>query len=682
MIRLALALVLLLFGALTVFAQKVGGPTEWSRAERPGPNLLENAGFEAKAAGAAAARWALGVAPGLWVVDAAARSGEASLKLSGVDGQSRVPTAEQTVNLTPGFYTLEGWAKMAGLGATRERTGVRLCLDGRPRLHWWKCTDLARGTGDWRLLRLPLIAVGNPGPYRVTVGAYGLPDGEVWFDDVSLVQVRRPVLDAYLLYPNFRGMLFDDRPQTVRLSMVVADDAEARQTGAHVRVSLLDEGGAARVTRQYEGQPGRLVAELDAAGLPHGSYRLRAELIGQGGEALERATEYRVMKAAAKTRARFAAWYDERNVTYLGGKPAFVIGLYNTSGYTLSRQDYARGRDGWGNARIAEAPVNMLINYWLGAAPIPALQAYMDDLHDRGIYYLQTVNFYHADDPQYRTIQYPAAKDGDDALNRWVAKTLSAHRGLVGFYTADERPAEVIPQVFRQHRALSEAAPGTLNYAVLGNGWEEQAPLWRDALDVMGLDPYPITKPRGQNNLAEVGEFTRIGQEAVQRSRPLWIVIQYFPLTSAGGWPTQDELRVMSWMAIIEGAQGLFYWSFGTKGLAWVKDPREREQRWHDLLRVTKEIKVLEPVLLAEDAAVLAGGAGGTIRALGKRGPDGVRYLFAYNTKNGPASATWTLAEPARAVEDLDGAAPPALSDGTRLAVEFGPYAVKRLRLR
>ena len=34
---------------------------------------------------------------------------------------------------------------------------------------------------------------------------------------------------------------------------------------------------------------------------------------------------------------------------------------------------------------------------------------YMDELHDRGIHYLQTVNFYHRDDPQYREIDYPAA---------------------------------------------------------------------------------------------------------------------------------------------------------------------------------------------------------------------------------------------------------------------------------
>ena len=151
----------------------------------------------------------------------------------------------------------------------------------------------------------------------------------------------------------------------------------------------------------------------------------------------------------------------------------------------------------------------------------------------------------------------------------------------------------------------------------------------------MGLDPYPIVKPTGQNDLAMVGEWTRLGQDAVKGSRPLWMVLQYFPLTAAGGWPTEAELRAMSWMAIIEGARGLLYWSFGEKGLAWIKDPREREQKWAELVRVTKEIKALEPVLLAPDAAVVSReSSGGAVRALGKAMPDGARYLFAYNTRN------------------------------------------------
>jgi hypothetical protein len=92
----------------------------------------------------------------------------------------------------------------------------------------------------------------------------------------------------------------------------------------------------------------------------------------------------------------------------------------------------------------------------------------------------------------------------------------------------DERPADMVPIVFRQQRALAAAAPGTVTYGVLGDGWESQAPLWRDALDVMGLDPYPIVKPRART----IWRWSASGRAWAGRgegSRPLWMVIQYFP---------------------------------------------------------------------------------------------------------------------------------------------------------
>jgi hypothetical protein len=161
------------------------------------------------------------------------------------------------------------------------------------------------------------------------------------------------------------------------------------------------------------------------------------------------------------------------------------------------------------------------------------------------------------------------------------------------------------------------------------------------------------------------------------------MVIQYFPLTREGGWPAYEDLRAMSWMAIVEGARGLFYWSFGARGLGWVKDARQREQRWSELVRVTREIKALEPILLAPDAPLLTGeSSAGAVRTLGKRGPDGVRYLFAYNSKPTATRVTWTLADPATEAVPLDGEGTPLTLDGGRLVASFAPYEVKRYRIR
>jgi hypothetical protein len=671
-----LALALLAAVATTAPAApdlEVGGLTALAPTS-PGPELVDNGGFEG---GGDAPGWQLRDAGTFAIDGGAGRQGQAALRMAGADRAEAFATVSQTVTLEPGYYTLEGWVKTTRLAEEAKRAGVRLCLDGRPRLNWWHCTASTRGTADWKPLAQPAIPVRDPGTYRVTVGAYARPDGAAWFDDVSLRAVRRPPLEVFLLYPNFRGLLFDDRSPAIRVSV----QAHGAPAGARVRLTLVDEaGGAVRERREVTAPAAARVETLDASRLGHGTYLVRAELLDASGAERFRHPEYRVVKAPASARQRLPVWYDERNVTHFDGRPRFVLGLYTTSGYANSPAAYAKP-GGWGTERMAEAPLDLVINYWLGATPIPALNAYMDDLAGRGIRYLHTVNFYHEDDPRYRSVPHAAARDGDAVLNRWIARTLAGHRGFAGFYTADERKADMIPKVFRQHRELRRGAPGAVDYAVLGDGWQEQAPLWRDALDVLGLDPYPLVKAEG-NHLAMVGEWTRLGQEAVMGSRPLWMVIQFFPLTRAGGWPTYEQLRDMSWMAIVEGAHGLFYWSFGARGLAWVKDPREREQHWRNLVRVTREIRTLEPVLLAPDAPLLEReSSGGAVRALGKATADGGRYLFAYNTTAKPVTVTWTLAHPARQLAPL-GEGDPTAVDGTTVSQSFAPYEVKRFRVR
>ena len=669
LLTLAVASPLAVRGADTR-AIAAGGLTALPGADGTGPNLVKNPNFEAPAGGDLTAWNARAAGP--WTIDRAGRGGRSALRLTAADAQQMVPQLEQTVSLEPGVYTVSGWVRAENLGTKDTRSGVRVCLDARPRFNWWHCTPVARGTADWSQLSQGGIAVSDPGPYKIAVGAYGAPDGSAWFDEISLTARRKPALDVYLLYPNFRGMLFEGRPQVVRVAVGAAQ-------GARVRLALVEEPGGAVARERVVTGPGTV--ELDAAGLRGNAWLLRAELLDAAGAATARYPDHRIVRVSAKARDELRVWFDERNVLYMDGKPAFVLGLYTTGGYSTSRATYAHGDNGWGITKMSEAPINMLINYHLGRAPIPALSTYMDELSSRGIRYMQTVNFYYRDDPQYKEIDYPAAREGEEALNRWVAKTLSAHPGLAGFYTADERPADIVPRVFAQHRALAAAAPGTVTYAVLGDGLERQAPLWRDAVDVMGLDPYPIVQPTGRNDLAMVGEWTRIGQDAVKGARPVWMVIQYFPLTTAGGWPTGAEIKAMSWMSIIEGARGLLYWSWGEKGLAWVKDPRERERKWADLVKITKEIHALEPVLLAPDTTVVTGSPA-AVRVLGKRGADGARYVFAYNTGAAPVTATWTLAASATAIMDLDAQAAGPKIEGNGFAASFGPYEVKRYLIR
>ena len=85
-----------------------------------------------------------------------------------------------------------------------------------------------------------------------------------------------------------------------------------------------------------------------------------------------------------------------------------------------------------------------------------------------------------------------------------------------------------------------------------------------------------------------VGDLTRKVIGAVHGARPVWTVIQFFWLNWTSHFPTEQELHDMSWMAITEGARGVFYWSYGLRGLDWGKrDPVLRQQRYDELVNVT-----------------------------------------------------------------------------------------------
>src|SRR5207244_4518939 len=241
----------------------------------------------------------------VWAVERAGRDGKPALRMANAARVKYVPGAEQTVTLEPGLYTIEGWVKTRDLGTNDPRSGVRLCLDERPTGNWWQCTDVVRGTTEWTQARLANIPVKEKGTYKFNFGAYGAPEGVAWFNGLALRGTKKRALDVYLLYPNFRGMLFDDRAQTVRVAVTAAGGPVGR-----VRLSLVDEaGGAVKVTREITAAS-PATAELDAAGLPLGRYRLRAELLDAGGGVAARYPDYRIVKLPGKARDKLHAWYD------------------------------------------------------------------------------------------------------------------------------------------------------------------------------------------------------------------------------------------------------------------------------------------------------------------------------------------------------------------------------------
>jgi Bacterial Ig domain len=591
-----------------------------------GPNLVQNPGFETLGP----AGWTTGSG---WTQDQLTKhSGTFSYRRD-----TGASSSSQTVQLKAGTYTVSGWVKTQSLGSSN--VGVRLTLDQRPGgVNAWTPSDIITGTNDWMQITLGPIVIAADQPVAILLENYNNPSGTAWFDDIVIQQIQPSPVDVFMLYPNFRGMLFDDQPQTVQFDVNVTPPGG--DFGRYsVKAWIKDEASGQVIAQQSTPAAAHVVATVDGTTMQAGrSYLATVSLIDlSSNTSAFDYPAYRVSKVAAATRSTMNVSADAKNRILLKGVPRFVLGVYD------SGLGYGTDPNWWettlwsagGDRRMGGMNINMYLNYWYGQAPTDAMGALMTNLQSHGVTYLQTGNCFD---------KYPA--DNGFLINSSdsYVQQLAAMPGLSGFYTADECLAGLQPGVFTQYQRLRQLAPATVTFsALLGN---PDLTLWRDSVDILSTDPYPLfgAEPAGGYTLSQVADWTTRARNAVKDARPYMTVQQFFQFTSLGRFPTQAEMRNMAYMAIVEGAHGLFWWSLGDNALTVVCSGwcDQKTTYMNNLKATVNELAALEPALVADDAtSALTTNSNTAIKTKVKL-VGGKGYVFAYNSTNTSQNATFT----------------------------------------
>jgi hypothetical protein len=601
-----------------------------------------------------------------------APNGKPSLRTENPD--SCAPSAEAAVNefvAPPGVYSIGGEIKTSVL-SDQKKVVVGAQMD----LFTGCETRLVNDAGDWHRFegKHCVVEPGMRAPFQLAVNRNAT--GAAWFANMYVREEIAPLVRIFMLYPNYRGYLFADQSQEVRAAVTLNPGGDIRREDLVFEFEAVRVDSGAKTDHTYKSPADDFTASLDFGPLPAGVYQVRGRLLGIDGKILFEPPPYRIVKVSSSAGALMKAWIDERNLAHFGdGKPHFVIGIYDTSAYSNRGQAYAPALD-----EISEAPINMMVNYLVTDAPISAINAYTYALQEHGIFLLPTVNDFYEDNKQYPHGLATAlgASTQDDLIARY-ANALAGNRAIAGYYVQDEPTADKVPRSFHQYQVIKANDPAGFNLAVLDRPHE--FPLWKDTVDVLGVDPYPVWLPEN-NEIAEVGDWTREAVEAVHASRPVWTIIQFFQADAMSSWPTEQELHDMSWMAITEGASGVFYWSHGMRGLGWVRNQAERTALWGSLVRVTKEIKDLEPVLLQPDTQVLSAKPSEDIVTREKTGADGVRYVIAYNQSIAASPARFVLQSPARSVTVRRGMIKIEIKGGDTFEDTFAGYEAKVYEIR
>ncbi len=203
---------------------------------------------------------------------------------------------------------------------------------------------------------------------------------------------------------------------------------------------------------------------------------------------------------------------------------------------------------------------------------------------------------------------FPPAADPTDSGARRAARATRAidrHSALWAWYLADEPELHRVPPVEleRSRAALRRASAHKPVVLAFYNGY-----LARDyahLADAFLINRYPI--PRLP--LADFAKHVQLARLSAGPDRPLYPVLQAFdwavlepapaaPLSAPSRPPTRAELRAMTWLALVHGAQGVFFYSYRS-------DPwhlPDHPETWADVQDVVREIRLFEPLFAARRA--------------------------------------------------------------------------------
>ncbi len=568
---------------------------------------IENASFEQ-----GLARWSNWFeSPGCLVQPSGsvARSGGSSLHLSNLkaEGKGRMMVFQTVRDIEPDtMYHLSAWAKSDASPRGSVRVGLKLEFynaEGKNVSGVNGYSSLVKGA-DWERI----TAVGRAGRDVATVRIYArlYTEGSVYFDDLQLTTPEL-VVDEPTRLTHVAG-------QPVDVRMVIW--ANSGSAPADVSIEATHEGKTTSYQPAVEplGE-NRYALTATLAPIQKGHYELNVKSNGELSE--------RTARTYASHQQRKPAGLSDTGTLLHRGKPFFPIGIYHPRNYAY----YKAGGKTNGIETAKESYALIAAN---GFNAIQGSSTHnLDDLgrdldlaHEHGLV---------VDVPLYANGR--VAANLPNSLEK-VAR-YKDHPAVLNWKISDEpdiRP-EIVNEVPDVYYALKEADPDTPIEVTLAT--DHTLDSWANFMDIVQIDRYPV--PGGE--LTAVSDFSRLAARSKAPWQNLSYVVQCGWSKDLSNQPTVAQARSMVYLALIEGAKGIWWYSMYDPGWDLTRTPL-----WPEMKAINEEIRKLsEPLMLGEKVdAVKSSNAGVHCRAVKH---DGKLYLLVTNPQDVAQSTTLALAD-------------------------------------
>ncbi|MCE5241544.1 carbohydrate binding domain-containing protein [bacterium] len=482
---------------------------------------LANPGFEQGLQG-----WAL-VKPANAASDTAVgHTGAASLKLSAED-QSHPFVAQSVKDLQGGAkYALRVWARGVKGGQTKAVLKIEYYNAQGANTKGQYSDAVTLDSEEWR--QLSLEATADPDTVRASLLLRLMSPGEAWFDDVSFVMTEAP---APVTTNPVRIAVAAGQATTAKLDVRLRDAWDQQQPQAALTGGA---GGALpAASAQAEARPdGVLVVTATIPALPAGDYALKLTF-GSGAGAVK-VFAYDVRRSANMT---------EDGTLLVGGKPFFPIGAYHVgvNEYPLLTENGFNAVQG-GNPTALED-----------------FRKLLDEGLRTGI--MMDVPFYTGG---------KVAANLPNTLAKVAA--FKTHPAVLNWKIIDEpdlRPdvMDEVANAYREIRALDGAHPVLLTIAS-----PPSFPFWVNFCDMLQVDPYPL--PR--NPLTQVSDTVKAAKAVLRPWQHLTAVLQcgwVMDRDKPANQPTYEQALSMVYLALINGAKGISWYSVHDPGWDLTKTP-------------------------------------------------------------------------------------------------------------
>ncbi len=241
-----------------------------------GPNILTNGNFAAGTTGWTNLATCFAIDP-----STLAPNGAATLKMS-LSETCDTPIAISSKVPSGATYTFSGQIMTDDVAsATVPDAGAYMTLYGNSN------SPIVKGTTGWTtILNQHVVIPATKPATTVHLQTYDpVTAGDAWFANISVQQEIPPGLQMFLLYPNYRGLMFSDQSQAVGMDLTVTPPAGTTLSGLQVELDASDVNGNT-VASQIFPAATEFTGTLDLTGLPDGSYSVVGKLEDTSGNVL------------------------------------------------------------------------------------------------------------------------------------------------------------------------------------------------------------------------------------------------------------------------------------------------------------------------------------------------------------------------------------------------------------